>query len=110
MKDKTRIQVFCGQTIETFCNRELHPVNEVKRAINLTSSLMGGGQLKVYTNSPNFVMAIKALADKHEINIEFFLNNVSQGRDIEAIFGDFNSSFTLLEEICGYITEKPDKN
>lgn len=100
MKKETRIQVFCGETIESFCNRELHPANETKRAINIFKALVGGESFKMYTNNPDFVSAMKHLADKHEVDIEFFLNNISQGREIEGIFEDFNRSIKLLNEAC----------
>lgn len=91
------IRVFCGISIEDKCEKQLHPLNEVKKAqkiIDLNKSM------DFYSNSPDFVSAIKYLCKEKNISCEFFLNGESTGNDIEPIFENFNKSFDLLNELC----------
>lgn len=92
--DIVKIDVYCGETVEQLCRHQLHPVNEVKQAkmiIDLNKSTI------VYSNSPDFITAIKFLADSKKINIEFYLDGKSCGNEIESIFDDMNRSFKLME-------------
>jgi hypothetical protein len=50
----------------------------------------------VYSNSCDFVMAVKYIAKKHNIEVEFFLDSMSCGNSIESIFADFNRSLDLI--------------
>lgn len=89
-----KIDVYCGETVEQLCRHQLHPVNEVKQAkmlVDLNKSTI------VYSNSPDFISAIKYFSDMKKIDIEFHLNGKSCGDDIEPIFEDMNRSFKLIE-------------
>jgi hypothetical protein len=91
------IRVFCGVSIEDKCRHQLHPLNEViqaQKALSLNKSI------DFYSNSPDFVSAIKYLCQEKSISCEFFLNGESTGNDIEPIFENFNKSFDLLNELC----------
>ncbi len=91
------IRVFCGVSIEDKCRHQLHPINEV---IQAQKSLSLNKSMDFYSNSPDFVSAIKYLCQEKSINCEFFLNGESTGNDIESIFENFNKSFDLLNELC----------
>ena len=91
------IRVFCGVSIEDKCGHQLHPLNEV---IQVQKSLPLNKSMDFYSNSPDFVSAIKYLCQENNIKCEFFLNGESTGDDIEPIFEDFNKAFDLLNELC----------
>lgn len=95
--DDVFIRVFCGVSIENKCRHQLHPLNEVIRA---QKSLSLNKSMDFYSNSPDFVSAIKYLCQEKGINCEFFLNGESIGSDIEPLFKDFNKSLDLLNELC----------
>jgi hypothetical protein len=95
--NSVKIQVFCGTSIEDKCRNQLHPLNEVKKAkqiIDLKESI------SCYSNSTDFISTIKYYGQKHNIETEFFLNNISCGDDIELIFKDFNESYKFLNTLC----------
>ena len=92
------IRVYCGESIEDKCRHQLHPLSEVKKAKEIMSL---NKSIDCYSNSPDFVSAIKYIAEKNDVNVEFFLNGKSVGVDIEPIFEDFNKSFTFLDEMLG---------
>ena len=52
-----------------------------------------------YSNSSDFIAAIKYLAEQENIEVEFFLNGKSVGSDIEPIFEDLNRAFELIKEL-----------
>ena len=91
------IRVFCGVSIEDKCRHQLHPLNEVIKA---QKSLSLNKSMDFYSNSPDFVSAIKYLCKEKNIKCEFFLNGESAGDDIEPIFENFNKSYDLLNELC----------
>ena len=101
MLDDVFIRVFCGVSIEDKCRHQLHPLNEVIRA---QKSLSLNKSMVFYSNSPDFVSAIKYLCQEKSLNYEFFLNGESTGKDIDPIFENFNKSFDLLNELCPNIT------
>ena len=90
------IRIYCGKTIEKLTDREYHPYSAVERAFKAIT--LNENNKIFYSNSPDFVQAIKYLCEKQNINVEFFLNGVSVGNDIEPIFEDFNRSIKLLDE------------
>ena len=91
------IRVFCGVSIEDKCRHQLHPLNDV---IQAQEALSLNKSMDFYSNSPDFVSAIKYLCQEKSISCEFFLNGESTGNDIEPIFENFNKSFDLLNELC----------
>ena len=91
------IRVFCGVSIESNCRNQLHPLNEVIQAQKLLSL---NKSMDFYSNSPDFVSAVKYLCQEKNINCEFFLNGESTGNNIEPIFEDFNKAFDFLNELC----------
>ena len=91
------IRVYCGESIEDKCRHQLHPLNEV---IQAQKSLSLNKSMDFYSNSPDFVSAIKYLCQEKNITCEFFLNGESTGSNIEPIFDNFNKSFDLLIELC----------
>ena len=90
------IKIYCGESIEHFCHQQLHPVNEVKKAEKLVKSPV---DIITYSNSPEFISAIKYISLKENVEVEFFLNDISCGSDTEPIFEDFNKAMDLLTEI-----------
>ena len=91
------IRVFSGLSVEDKCRHQLHPLNEVVQAKKILSLKKS---TDLYSNSPDFVSAIKYLCQEKSISCEFFLNGESTGNDIEPIFENFNKSFDLLNELC----------
>lgn len=91
------IRVYCGVLVEDRRFRQLHPLNEV---IQAQKSLSIGKSMVFYSNSPDFVLAVKYLCSERGMECEFFLNGESCGNDTEPIFEDFNKSFDLLNELC----------
>lgn len=101
-----KILVYCGESIDLHSNRtQLHPLNEVKEALKYINAT---DNFSISSNSPDFVMAMKHIGEKNKIEVEFFLNGVSQGNDIERIFEDFNKAFDLMNEILD--NNEPNEN
>jgi hypothetical protein len=90
-----KIKVYCGETIQEKCGMQLHPIQEVK---NAAKTVMSSNDEVVYSNNTDFIGAIQFIAIKNNVAIEFFLNGVSVGDDIEPIFADLNRGFDLLYE------------
>lgn len=89
-----KISVYCGETIKG--GEQLHPVLDVEKAIAIIESL---NDETCYSNSPDFVMAIKWIGEKRGVETEFFLNGVSQGNSIEEIFEDFNRALDMINNL-----------
>jgi hypothetical protein len=91
-----KLTIHSGITITDRCGAELHPLEQVGKAIDLIAKKESA---TVYSNSPDFIFSIKHLCEKKGINFEFILNGESQGTSIEGIFESFNKSYKLVEEI-----------
>lgn len=91
-----KVKVYCGESIEDKCGKCMHPVNRVKYANEI---ILSNKDEEINTNDPDIVMAIKYIGLKHKVNVEFFLNGISQGDNIELIFEDFNRSFDIINEL-----------
>ena len=95
-EEKILIRVYSGTSIEDKCDKQLHPLSEVIKADNI---IKDGKSIDCYSNCPDFISSIRYLAEKTTIETEFFLDGVSHGNDIDAIFSDFNRSFDLMDEL-----------
>jgi len=51
-----------------------------------------------YSNSQDFIMAVKYISLKHCVEVEFFLDGVSCGNSIELIFHECNKALDLINE------------
>ncbi len=91
-----KITVYCGETIQEKCGRQLHPVQEVELAKKLIES---DNDEVAYSNSPDFISAIKYIGLKQGVETVFFLNETNYGDDIDPIFGDFNRSLDMVSEL-----------
>jgi len=98
------IKVYCGESVQDKCGSQLHPLNEVERAVELLSST--GGDDIIYSNSPDFVMALQNIRETIDekggvlgVELEFFLDGVSYGSSIEEVFSDFNRSLDRISEL-----------
>jgi len=91
------IRVFSGVSVEDKCGHQLHPLNDVIQAQKILSLKKS---IDLYSNSPDFVSAIKYLCQESKIKCEFLLDGKSFGDDIEPIFESFNKSLDLLNELC----------
>lgn len=94
-----KITVYCGESIEDKCGKELHPVNIVKLA---QEKVLSSIDEIIYTNNPDMIMGLKYIPKKHKVNIEFLLNGVECGDDIEPVFTDLNRSLDLINELGEY--------
>jgi len=97
------IKVYSGLSVEDKCRHQLHPINEVKQAEKI---VLLRKSTVCYSNSSDFVSAIKYLCKRDKINVEFFLDGVSNGSSAETIFEEFNKSFDLMVELCPNIDEE----
>lgn len=95
--ENNSIIVHCGLSIESKCDKQLHPLSEVNKAKEIIDNKQYG---EYYSNSPDFVSTIKYYGESNGINCIFTLNNEYQGSNIKDIFNDFNKSFTLLDKLC----------
>lgn len=93
-----KVRVYCGETIARHeLHTQRHPTQEVIEANRIICSPTDE---KVYSNSTDFVLAIKSIGDKYKVETEFFLNGESCGSDIEPIFEDFNRAYSMIEALC----------
>ena len=92
-----KVTVYSGESVEDKCGPQVHPANEVKNALKVVTS---DEDEVVYSNHPDFVMAVKYIGIREKVETEFFLDGVSHGDDIEPIFKDFNRSIDLINELC----------
>lgn len=107
-----KIIIHSGMTVQYQCGQQLHPYTEVQKAktlvdktVNLLMNSDNSSELEdiiIYSNSPDFIQFIHYYSQSKNINIEFTLDDISKGNDIEAIFEDFNKSYLLMER---YIDE-----
>lgn len=104
-----KIKVYCGEYLDSpdSIRKQLHPLNEVKEVLEYINATYN---FHICSNSPDFVMAMKHIGEKYKykVDVEFFLNGVSQGNDIERIFEDFNKAFDLMNEILD--NNEPNEN
>lgn len=91
----TKIRVFCGVTIEEQCEKEVHPITLVEKAISLVDANVSAD---CYSNSPDFVSTIKYYGEKQGVEVEFFLDGKSRGNNMGAIFEDFNRGYVAFEK------------
>lgn len=96
-----KIIVYCGEKYSGQCGSELHPIEQVRKAVTCIENQNHMKEYKVYSNSPDFVSAIKYIGEARGIKVEFILNGVNKGSDIEEIFLDFNRALTLVCELSG---------
>jgi hypothetical protein len=96
------IKVFAGKSIQHRCKAQRHPVAEVENVREIISSIVknsnGSDENVFYSNSTDFIMAMKYIGLKHGIKVEFFLDGVSSGNSIEPLFEDFNKSLDMINE------------
>lgn len=91
-----KVTVYCGETIQDKCGKQLHPVVEVKNAKALVDS---DKDEVAYSNNTDFISAIKYIGKKQKIETEFFLNGISCGKSIEPIFKDINRALDMICEL-----------
>lgn len=96
MNNMKKVTVYCGESIQGKCGKQMHPANEVMNAKAFVESLVDE---VCYSNHPDFISAIKYIGKKQHVQTEFFLNGVSCGDDIEPIFEDLNRSLDLINEL-----------
>ncbi len=92
-----KVKVYCGESIQDFCDGQLHPIKEVEKASDVFKFLVGESHF--YSNSPDFVSAMKYIGEKQNVEVEFFLDGISCGNDIEPIFKDFNRALDMINEL-----------
>ena len=90
-----KITVYCGESVQDKCGKEKHPVAYVEEANRLVTS---GESFVLYSNHPDFISAIKYIGEKHGVEMEFFLNGISQGNEIDEIFGDLNRALEFINK------------
>ena len=91
-----KVTVFCGESIQEKCGKQLHPVAEVQNANTLVCS---NKNEVAYSNNSDFISAVKYIGKKQDIETEFFLNGKSCGDDIDSIFDDLNRALDMIHEL-----------
>lgn len=89
-------KIYIGETIQHKCNIELHPINQVNRAIGLINAKKS---FTYYTNNPEFIMTIFHYGRAANFIIDFNLNGDFIGDDIETVFKDLNRAFKIIETL-----------
>jgi len=79
----------------------MHPITEVNKVIERLNHK--DSSLRFYSNSPDFIKAVKYYGEKIGYECEFFLDGTSHGNDIEPLFEDFNRAYDLLEKRCSNV-------
>lgn len=92
------IHVYTGESVEPTCGPQLHPVNEVRKAVNLVAVAMGQ-PVSVCSNSAEFIRAVKQLAEAGSVPCTFYLDGTSMGSDIEPIFEDLNRGIDAIHNM-----------
>lgn len=59
-----KVTVYCGETIQDKCGKQLHPVVEVQNANIIVNS---DKDEIVYSNHPDFISAVKYIGKKQNI-------------------------------------------
>lgn len=91
-----KIVVYCGESVQDKCGKELHPVNEVLKA---KAAIDSKENMFFYSNNPDFISAIKYIGKKHNVETTFLLNGVNLDDNIEPIFEDLNRALDLINEL-----------
>jgi hypothetical protein len=91
-----KVTVYCGESIQDKCGKQVHPATEV---LNAKAFIESNVDEVCYSNHPDFISGIKYIGKKNNVQTEFFLNGVSCGDDIELIFGDLNRALDLINEL-----------
>jgi hypothetical protein len=94
------ITIHTGQSIEDRAGREMHPVSNVllaKKIINNTRK--DNSPAVFYSNSTDFISAMFYYGEVNSVSIEFVINGVHVGNDIEKVFEDINRALDLINEI-----------
>lgn len=98
---KKKLSVFCGETVKEK-SRCTHPVRAVQSAMRLMKKVSDGkvSKWRYKSNQPEFVAAVRELSVKYpDIEVEFFLNGESVGKDADPIFEDFNRCYSIIDNI-----------
>jgi hypothetical protein len=94
------ITIHTGQSIEGRAGHERHPVSNVLLAKTIIDSTRKDNSPAVfYSNSTDFISAMFHYGEVNSISIEFVINGVPVGNDIEKVFEDFNQALDLINEI-----------
>jgi hypothetical protein len=94
------ITIHTGQSIEDRAGREMHPVSNVLLAKTIIDNTRKGNSPAVfYSNSSDFISAMFYYGEANSVSIEFVINGVHVGNDIEKVFEDINRALDLINEI-----------
>lgn len=94
------IKVHCGLTVESKLSAELHPTEYFYNALEIVKNQIGEDDTdlrEIYTNSPDYVTALKDLSSYYDVKCEFYLDGELQD-DVEKIFEGFNEIFDLIKK------------
>lgn len=95
-----KVTVYSGRSIVSKCTSKLHPVDEVRLAEAIVHKAKSENRNEItFSNSHDFVMAVKYIALKQGVETEFLLDGVSHGNSIEPTFASFNESLDLINEL-----------
>jgi hypothetical protein len=99
--DNAYVSIYSGEKNQILNATEIHPVEEVKRAFGILSDFKNNPiSVDIVSNNYYFIFAMKCFGLKMEIEVQFFLDGVCKGNDIEEIFQSFNKAPKLVESMC----------
>jgi hypothetical protein len=94
------ITIHTGQSVEDRAGREMHPVSAVHFAKKMIDSTRKGNSPAIfYSNSTDFISAMFYYGEANSVSVEFVINGVPVGNDIEKVFEDINRALDLINEI-----------
>lgn len=92
-----KVTIYSGISVEDKCGKQLHPLTEAKNAKDILDKATD--DITIYSNSTDFISVVYHYVIKTDHELEFILDGVSLGSDIDLLFWDFNRSFAIFEEL-----------
>ncbi len=94
-----KVEVYSGISVEDKCISR-HPINDAKKAKEFVDLALKGIFVSTHSNSIFFIISIHMLCLEFNVNIEFFLDGKSYGRDYQYITDDFEKSAEYIHNLC----------
>jgi len=88
-----KAKIYCGVSIEKNCKIQLHPINEVTQAKSLIDL---GENIESYSNSTDFVLAIKYYGEQNGYDCDF-VTYIKRRKEVWK--GVCNKPTLILDEI-----------
>jgi hypothetical protein len=91
------ITIHTGKSVKNITGKEMHPVSSVLLAESIfKKEIKNNRNLVFYSNSPDFVSAMSALAEAKNIPIAFFIDGVKGGLEARVVGRNSGHFFFLF--------------